>query len=339
MAGNPKDDKRSARAERRARERAAEEARRAQEAKDRRTQTIIGIIVTVIVVALIAVACVMVYRSTHKSSETSSAATSVTKEEAYKELQAVTTKPSRADEQGGILVSKDGYGKAVKDVPTIAMYMDFMCPGCGSMHRNIDAAIVKMVDAGQVNFELHFMSFMDSLSTDEYSSRAANMALTIAEKDDDPDHLLKFLENMYAEDFQPEEGSGYKSVSDQEIRQQATKAGVSAEVANEGVTRQYDDWLSAINTYTPKRSELWNVSGSLKGSMSTPTITINGYFWNYNDSSVSSKSTMVEALCDAIGLKQSDIGKEGVLPSIGATGKPLIGAVDEEEQKNSGSSN
>ena len=40
--------------------------------------------------------------------------------------------------------------------------------------------------------------------------------------------------------------------------------------------RDYQDWLDAIDTYTPKRSELWNTSGTYKDSMTTPTVTING---------------------------------------------------------------
>ena len=50
------------------------------------------------------------------------------------------------------------------------------------------------------------MAFMDSLSTDDYSTRAANAALTIVDNDDDPGHLLTFVSNMYASDFQPQEG-------------------------------------------------------------------------------------------------------------------------------------
>lgn len=110
--------------------------------------------------------------------------------------------------------------------------MDFLCPGCGNLHRQLDADLQKMVDAGQINLDLHFMAFMDRWSTDEYSSRAANAAIYLAEHDSDPNHLISFLEKVYAEDFQPEEGSAYKSVSDAKIKEQMIAAGVSKDVAD-----------------------------------------------------------------------------------------------------------
>ena len=79
--------------------------------------------------------------------------------------------------------------------------MDFLCPGCGNLHRQLDADLQKMVDAGQINLDLHFMAFMDRWSTDEYSSRAANAAIYLAEHDSDPNHLISFLEKVYAEDY------------------------------------------------------------------------------------------------------------------------------------------
>ena len=118
-----------------------------------------------------------------------------------------------------MLISKDGYGKSVEGAPTVAIYMDFLCPGCGNLHRQLDEDLQKMVDAGQINLDLHFMAFMDKWSTDDYSSRAANAAIYLAEHDSDPSHLITFLEKMYAEDFQPEESSNYKSVSADQVKE------------------------------------------------------------------------------------------------------------------------
>lgn len=179
-----------------------------------------------------------------------------------------------------------------------------------------------MVDAGQINLDLHFMAFMDKWSTDEYSSRAANAAIYLAEHDSNPTHLITFMEKMYAEDFQPEESSNYKSVSDDQIKKQMIASGVSEEVADKAFGRDYQDWLDAIDAYTPKRSELWNTSGNYKGSMTTPTVTINGKFWDMNQLSTA-QETIKEGLLEAIGIKSDDIGKEGVMPSIGSDKDPI----------------
>ncbi|KFI60129.1 DsbA family protein [Bifidobacterium gallicum] len=328
MAQNGKNtERRATRAERRAAEQAQRKAREEQAAKERKQQTIVGIVVAVVVIALLIVAGVAVYRNLHPADSQSSTSTASTKEEAYNALQNVSTKPKYADDQGGILMSKDGYGKKVADAPTIGIYMDFMCPGCGSLNRNLDQDLEKMMKAGQVNLDLHFMSFMDRFSTDEYSSRAANMALYVADHDDDPEHLLALMTNFYKSDFQPEEGSGYEPVSNKQLVEQVESAGIDHEIAEAAAQRGYDAWLSSVNTYTPMREELWNVSGSLKGSMTTPTVTINGHFWDMNTASASTAS-MTEAFLKAIGLPADKVGVAGVMPSIGANGAPLTGSDD-----------
>ncbi len=327
MAQNSKDaQKRTSRAERRAAEAAAMKARAEKLEKERKQQTMIGAIVVAVLVILIAIGAFSVYQSIHQSA--TSEANSITMEEAYDELQAVENTPSLVDDKGGLLISKNGYGTSVEGVPTIAIYMDFLCPGCGNIHRQLDDDLQKMVNAGQINLELHFMSFMDRWSTDEYSSRAANAAMYLAEHDSDPNHMIAFLKNMYAEEFQPEEGSSYESVSDKQIKQQMIDAGVSEDVANNAFNRDYQDWLDAINTYTPKRSELWNVSGNYEGSMTTPTITINGKFWDMNQLSVA-QETIHDGLLESIGLQSDQIGVEGKAPSIGSDKDPISNTTGE----------
>lgn len=322
MAQDPKKTvKRKSRADRRAAEAALAQAAAEKAAKERKQQTIIGAIAVAIIVVLIAVAGIAVFNSARKSAaEQAKANMSVS--DAYNAVQQVSVKPERPDKKGGILISKDGYGKSVDNVPTIGIYMDFICPGCGSVNRQLDPTLIKMVDAGQINLELHFLSFMDSYSTDDYSSRAANSALYIADHDDDPNHLLEYVKNLYAEGFQPSEGSDYKSVSDDQLKEQAVKAGVSQSVADKAYGRDYQDWLDAINTYTPKRSELLNTSGTYEGRFTTPTITINGTRWNLTDLSTAGLS-ITDGFAESIGLDADKLGVEGALPSIGADGKPI----------------
>lgn len=305
---------------RKAAQEAAQRAREEQAAKERKQQTIIGVVVIAIVLILGIIAGVAVYKSLHP--DTSASQQDMSEQDAYTALQNAENKPKHADDKGGILISSKGYDKKVENAPTIGIYMDFLCPGCGNLNRTLDADLVKMMKAGQINLDLHFMSFMDRLSSDEYSTRAANAALYIAEHDENPDHLLSFVTNMYKDDFQPEEGSGYKSVSDDQIRHQALQAGVDSDVANNALQRNYDKWLNASNTYTPKRPELWNKSGQLKGSMSTPTVTINGYFWDMNDLSIA-KLSIPDGFLESIGLPKDKVGVKGAMPSIGAKGKPI----------------
>lgn len=191
--------KRNTRASRRAAEEKAAQEKAEQAAKERKQQTIIGAVVVAIIVVLVAIAGFAIYGAIHKND----VAKSTTEEQAYQQLQKVETKPSAADDKGGILISSEGYGKKVSGAPTVAVYMDPLCPGCGEFNRQTDPTLISLVDAGQINLEIHPMSFMDEYSTDEYSSRATGAILYIASNDDNPDHLLKFISNIYAEDFQP----------------------------------------------------------------------------------------------------------------------------------------
>ena len=52
--------------------------------------------------------------------------------------------------------------------------------------------------------------------------------------------------------------------------------------------------------------------------MTTPTVTINGKFWNMNQLSTA-QETIEEGLLEAIGIKSDDIGKEGVMPPSAPT--------------------
>lgn len=317
MATNNKADKRATRAGRRALQEEAARAAAEKAAKERRQQTIIGGIVVAIIIAIIGCIIFAVWNTQRAKQQEATQSL----DEAYSALQEVSPKPSKADDKGGILISKNGYNQPVEGAPTAEVYMDFICPGCGNLNRKLDPTLVKLVDAGQLNLELHFMAFMDSYSTDEYSSRAANTALYIAENDDDPDHLLQFIANMYDEDFQPGEGADYVATSDEQIREQALKAGVPQEIVDKSSVRTWDKWLSAITDYVPLRSELWNQTGRLKGSFSSPTVAINGTYWDINQLS-SAGMDLPTGFLASIGLEADQVGTD-TMPSIGADGKPI----------------
>ncbi len=296
---------------------AAEQTKAERLAQEQRQQAIISGIVVAIIAILALVIGLLIWHPWVKADEDSE----ITAEQAYEQLQQVEVKPSVADSKGGILLSKDGVNKSIENVPTVGIYMDFMCTGCGNFNRTVESTLKTMLDAGQINIELHPMSFGDRWSSDNYSTRAANMLLYIIEHDDNPDHILDFIANMYNEDFQPEENSGVKT-SDSQMQEQALKAGVPQNVVDAAVTDQYTAWLDAIDTYTPKRSELWNTSGTYKGQMTTPTTTINGNYWDMTRARSTGNDTK-EALLASLGISEDKVGVEGQLPSIGSEGEPL----------------
>ena len=206
MSDPKRQAKRATRAERRAAEAAAQQAQAEQAAKERKQQTIIGCIVVAIIVVLVAIAGFAVYKAMQPSNTSSSSQQSnMTVDEAYSKLKKVSTQPANADDKAGFVISNKGYGQKAEGAPTISIYMEPLCPGCASVNRQLDQTLVKLMNAGQLNIDLHFLNFQDNKSSDNYSNRAFNGAIYIAEHDDDPHHLMSYLSNIYAEDFQPGE--------------------------------------------------------------------------------------------------------------------------------------
>ncbi|WP_291526911.1 DsbA family protein [Bifidobacterium sp. UBA744] len=307
MAAN-KTQRQQTRAQRKAAEAAAAKARAERLAKERKQQTILGALVVAVIVAIVAAVAITVWWRNRPVDTTA----------LKNDVEQAQVKPANTTDDYGFVMSKNGINQPVEGVPTVEFYMDFLCPGCGNMERSTSSYTAAMVKAGQINLEVHPLSFMDRYSTDNYSTRAANAVINVAEQD--PDHLLAFISNLFAQDYQPQEGSAYVATSDEQIQQQAIKAGVSAELAATISDGKYDEWLNAETQATINRKELANVSGSLKGQISTPIVTINGTYWNW--SAVGSDVSLGQGLLKAIGLDESAVGTT-TLPTIGADGKAL----------------
>ena len=236
---------------------------------------------------------------------------------AYKALQEVTVTPSVADDQGGLTVSANGIGsrKKVADAPTLEIFMDPMCPWCGKVGRVIDPQLQRMIGAGQINVTYNFLNFLDSASSDQYSSRVDNALAMVAQED--PDHLPAFAAAIFAADFQPDESS-YQAVSDARLADQAVGVGVPRSLADRFAQGTYRPWVDKVNAYAITRKDA-------KGEFSTPTIMINGKVWDLTAAAKSQGGLehLDRALLKALGLKSQDVGHQGKMPSIGAQGKAL----------------
>ena len=116
---------------------------------------------------------------------------------------------------------------------------------------------------------------------------------------------MSYLSNIYAEDFQPGELSNYEPVNNAKLEKQAVKAGVSEDVAAAAFSgkNEYLDWLTASNNYTILRPELFNSSGAF----SSPTLTINGEYWDLKQLTLAD-TNMVDGFLKSIGLDADQVG-------------------------------
>ncbi|MCI1901347.1 MAG: thioredoxin domain-containing protein [Bifidobacteriaceae bacterium] len=289
-------------------------ARREQQARDRKNQTIIGIVVVAVLVVVLAVVGFFIWKANQpvQKESVTDAKASVSK---------VADKPAAAGSEFGFMLSKNGINEPIDDVPTVQVYMDFMCPACGSTDRELAPTWKQMLNAGQINLDIHPGAYLDSSSSDEYSTRTASAVSYVAQNE--PEHLLAFITALFEEDFQPQEASNYRSVSDDAIVKQAEKAGVSAKVAQASVGGTYKDWIKAVSTYTPLRKAVQHPSGDYKGQMTTPTILINGHFWDVSDA-YSSTGSLKTSFISAMGLKAAQVGDSSAKPTIGGTKTPAF---------------
>ncbi|KFF30987.1 DsbA family protein [Bifidobacterium bombi] len=321
----------------RAKETSEQLAAQAQQ-QERRQTTIIGISACVAVIAVIACIATVVWALNRPAASNSSqnanqtaqnsqsdvgkdnaSSDKVNLRQARTNVGAVKVAPEHSDSNGGFLLSRNGLDKPVKNAPTVAVYMDFMCPGCGALDRQMAPTWNTMIASGQINMEIHPNAFLDAMSSDNYSTRAASAVAYVADKD--PQHAMAFIQNLFDTGFQPKEGPEYTPISDEAIKNQAIKAGVSEDVASQAVRGDYKQWIQALAIYTPMRPAVQHPDGANKGEMTTPTITINGEYWDQSEA-MSTGHSVNDAFLHAIGLKSEDIGTAHKMPSIGAKGKP-----------------
>lgn len=214
-----------------------------------------------------------------------------------------------------------GMARDRQGVPTVTVFEEPLCPFCGQLNRTLDPTLVKLVDAGQINLKIGLVNFLDQSSSDSYSTRVVNGAITIIEQDDDPHHLMMYMSNLHAEDWMPQEGQNYKPISNDMLKERAIAAGISQQIADQAFDGQnkYERWADAMTSYTTSRVELW---GEDQQGFSTPAILINDEYWPTSNA-LSDTSEAGEALLNAIGLDSNDVGNGSVKPSIGANGKPI----------------
>ena len=158
----------------------------------------------------------------------------------------------------------DGYGIVIgqADAPdTVTIYEDPQCPICAAFEAQSRDMLEQGLADGKIKVDYRIVSFLDSQSGNEYSSRAAN-ALVAAYEVGGEDVFKKFHDYLYAN--QPSEGGdGHE---DAELIKQAVAAGADkAKITPEIEDKVYGQYL--VNA-TDQMSK--------DGVTGTPTVFING---------------------------------------------------------------
>ncbi len=168
-------------------------------------------------------------------------------------------------------------GKPVK----VVLYVDFICPVCKNFEAQYNDTLTKLRNDGKITVEYRPLGFLDSRSTTNYSSRAANAAACVANAS--PEKYADFFNALY--DKQPAEGSA--GLSDSDLKKMATDAGA------QNIDKCVDD-----KTYRPYVKYATQEAQAI-GVTGTPTVFVEGKQWGKGDSAQTPFDQFLQAAIDA----------------------------------------
>ncbi|MDP9027514.1 MAG: DsbA family protein [Actinomycetota bacterium] len=161
------------------------------------------------------------------------------------------------------------------EVIDIKLYVDYLCPNCGTFERKNRAQLQAWITSGAATVEIHPIAILTTKSAGtQYSLRAANAAGCVAEFS--PNKFFDFNDAMFVD--QPAEGS--PGLSDAQIISRASTVGVTqlAQVSKCINERRFRSWVQSATT----RALNGPIPNSdLKSVSATPTIIVNGSQFKY----------------------------------------------------------
>ena len=143
---------------------------------------------------------------------------------------------------------------------TVDLYVDYMCPYCGTFDRMNGPEIAAGVEDGTVLLRLHPMSFLDQASGGtRFSTRAASAVVTVAKLA--PGSFLAFHVELFT--MQPMENT--PGLTDEQIAALAKGAGVGDDVVAQLSSGANDAWVASATQ-----------AAFNSGVTGTPTVLVNG---------------------------------------------------------------
>jgi protein-disulfide isomerase len=167
-------------------------------------------------------------------------------------------------------------GKPVK----VVLYIDFICPVCKNFEAQYNEQLTSLRNEGKITVEYRALGFLDSRSTTNYSSRAANAAACVV--NESPEKYAEFVDALFAN--QPAEGGA--GLSDDRLKSMASDLGVDISSCVDEKT--YRPFVK----FTTKEASAIGVTG-------TPTVFVDGKQWGKGDSAQTPFPDFLQAAIDA----------------------------------------
>jgi protein-disulfide isomerase len=140
---------------------------------------------------------------------------------------------------------------------TVEAYIDFLCPFCRMFEERAGSTLDRLVDSDVITLVYHPMAFLDRLSTNQYSSRAASSSGCAA----DGGKFREYAKVLFAN--QPEEGG--PGHTDEELVRLGQSIGLGDDFARCVFQEAYLPWVAYVTELAVERG----VSG-------TPSVFVEG---------------------------------------------------------------
>jgi protein-disulfide isomerase len=168
-------------------------------------------------------------------------------------------------------------GKPVK----VVVYIDFICPACKQFEATYGEQLTTLRNEGKISLEYRPLGFLDTKSTTNYSSRAANAAACVV--NESPEKYAAFVDTLF--DKQPKEGGA--GLSDDELKRIATDVGAK------GIDQCVEDkTFRPYVKYSTQEAAAVGVSG-------TPSVFVEGKQWGKGDSAQTPFDQFLQTAIDA----------------------------------------
>lgn len=144
----------------------AEQMRKEREKADRKQRNLISVAIVAVVIALIAVGGYAVKKASDDRVDNTK----------------LVTPKNVNDDYGFVYDAEAAGGTPGKNPVKVVLTEDFQCPACLSFEQQSSVFLNDLVKKGEITIEYRPISFLDSQSGNEYSSRALNAALCVLDK-------------------------------------------------------------------------------------------------------------------------------------------------------------
>lgn len=147
----------------------------------------------------------------------------------------------------------------LEGTPRVQVYEDFLCDSCKIFHEETGGFLREQVSSGEITLSYHPFSFLLTQSTDEYSQRATNAAVCVA----DEAGVMAYI-TMHGLLLEHQPATGGAGLTNEELIKFASEAGAN-------------DTAACIEDqkFTPWVEEATQ-AGLDSGVKETPTVRVDG---------------------------------------------------------------